>query len=90
MYIISERLCWQVTIVRILRCVSGLKKKKIGIKKGELRTWTYIILLITDKLIIMIETTWKGKYQSMDNTKYGKGKGNLLPKIEEIPEERHM
>ena len=31
-------------------------------------------------------TTWKGKYQSMDNTKYGKGKGKLLPKIEDISE----
>ena len=30
------------------------------------------------------ETTWKGKYRSTDNTKYGKGKGKLLPKIEEI------
>ena len=27
---------------------------------------------------------WKGKYRSMNNTKYGKGKGKLLPKIEEI------
>ena len=29
-------------------------------------------------------TTWKGKYRSTDNTKYGKGKGKLFLKIEEI------
>ena len=27
---------------------------------------------------------WKGKYQSMNNIKYGKGKGKLLPNIKEI------
>jgi hypothetical protein len=27
---------------------------------------------------------WKVKYRSTDNTKYGKGKGKLLQKIEKI------
>ena len=31
-----------------------------------------------------IETTWKGKYQSMDNTKIGKESGNSCQKNEEI------
>ena len=29
---------------------------------------------------------WKGKYRSTNNTKYGKGNGKLLSKIEEITE----
>ena len=32
----------------------------------------------------LLTFTWKGKYWSMDNTKYGKWKGKFLSKIEEI------
>ena len=38
--------------------------------------------------ILILEPMWKGNYQSTDNTKYGKGKTKLLPKIEETSGEK--
>ena len=39
--------------------------------------------------LIGMWTTWKGKYRSTNNTKQGKGKWEILPKIEEISVDRH-
>ena len=38
-------------------------------------------------IVITIVTTWRGKYQSMDDMKNGKGKGKLQ-KMKKSPEEK--
>ena len=61
-------------------CPSDLVVQEMGMEQLSLLSENNILKYFN----FILKTTWKEKYQSMDNTNNGKGKGKLLPKNEEI------
>ena len=67
-----------------------------GVRTITLKMKATLLILISNPMGLTVwktffynkETTWKGKYQSTDNTKIMKRKGKLLPKNEEISKQK--